>query len=342
MKIILLFTALAIVFTGNAQSLTQANEPTIGEEVTMYVCDTIDPYAANQGTGVSWDYSMIVRLTGQTRVVGAYNPNASTNGALFPTSTFTLSAGTELTSFCTSTSTERMQQGFVFNGPNLGEVIAIFDVDELKLMDYPFSNGSTLTDTLQGQITLSLFGVPQTLPIIGIMHASVDGQGTLTLPGPTTFTDVIRYHSIDTTFIPYWFGSIELIRNYYEYYDLANTNIPVFTHRTLVTQGQGATTPMNYETEILSSVDPDLFLAVNDVETIEFDIYPNPATNEIILHGDFSSNAVATIYDQSGRTISSHILSNGNNLNVSSLEAGTYIVYVQTADFIAKKTMIIK
>ena len=343
MKIKLLLIALAITFAGNSQSLTQANEAAIGENVTMYVCDSMDAYAATQGTGVVWDYSTLVGITGQTRIIGIHDPSTSINASSFPTSTFEISAGTLFSSFYTSTATERMSQGFVFNGLLLGEVVAIFNVDEAKVMDYPFSNGSTLVDSFEGQLNYALSGTPQTSAITGNIHTSVDGQGTLILPGSTSFTDVIRYKTIDSTYANVFLvGDIVIIRNQYEYYDLANTNLPVFTHTSLVAQGIGSTTPFSSQTRILSSIEADNFLTINEVKTIEFDVYPNPATNEITLHGDFSSNAVATIYDQSGRIISSHILSNGNNLNVSSLEAGIYIVHVQTAGFIAKKTVIIQ
>ncbi|MDG1148331.1 MAG: T9SS type A sorting domain-containing protein [Crocinitomicaceae bacterium] len=343
MKITLLLTALAITFAGNSQSLTQSNEAIIGESVTMYVCDSMEAYAATQGTGVSWDYSMIVGLAGQTRVIGVDDPSASTNASSFPSSTFTISAGTSLSSFYTSTATERMSQGFVFNEPNLGEVVAIFNIDEAKVMDYPFSNGSTLTDYFEGQLNFSLSGAPQTSAITGTIHASIDGQGTLMLPGSTTFTDVIRYKTIDTTYANIFLvGDIMILRNQYEYYDLANTSLPVFTHSTLVAQGVGSTTPISSQTLILSSVEADNFLTVNETKNIEFEVYPNPATASVTFQGDFSSNATATIYDQNGRVVTYHALSNGTSLDVSLLESGIYIVQLKDTEAISNTTLVIK
>lgn len=330
MKKTLLFAALAIAFAGNSQSLTQANEAAIGSNVTMYVCDSLDAYASTQGTGVTWDYSIVIGQTGQTRVIGVDNASATTNASSFPTSTFAISAGTLLSSYYTSTATERMSQGFVFNEPTLGDVIATFDVDEAKAMDYPFSNGSSFSDDFEGEINFTFQGFPQTSAVTGTIHASIDGQGTLMLPGATTITDVIRYKTVDTTYANVIvLGDIEIIRNQYEYYDIANSSLPVFTHTTLIAQNVGSTTPISAQTMVLSSVEADDFASLNETNSFELSVYPNPATNEITLNGEFTSNAVATIFDQSGRVILSSEVSNGSNLNISSLESGIYIVSIQ-------------
>lgn len=330
MKKTLLFAALTIAFAGNSQSLTQANEAAIGANVTMYVCDSLDAYASTQGAGVTWDYSGVIGLSGQTRVIGVDDPSTTTNAASFPTSTFAISAGTLLSSYYTSTATERMSQGFVFNEPTLGDVVATFDVDEAKAMDYPFSNGSSLVDDFEGEINFTFSGFPQTSAVTGTIHASIDGQGTLMLPGATTISNVIRYKTIDTTYANVVvLGDIEIIRNQYEYYDIANTSLPVFTHTTLIAQNVGSTTPISAQTLVLSSVEADDFVSLNEANSFEFGVYPNPATNEITLNGDFTSNAVATIYDQSGRIVLSSTITSGSNLNISSLESGIYIVSIQ-------------
>ena len=343
MKKTLLFAALSMAFAGNSQSLTQANEPAIGANVTMYVCDSLDAYAATQGAGVTWDYSMLIGLSGQTRVIGVDAPASTTNAASFTSSTFAISAGSLLTSYYTSTATERMSQGFVFNEPTLGDVVATFDVNEAKAMDYPFSNGSSLSDDFAGQIDFVFSGFPQTSAVTGTIYASVDGQGTLMLPGATTLTDVIRYKTIDTTYANVVvLGDIEIIRNQYEYYDILNTSLPVFTHTTLIAQNLGSTTPISAQTLVLSSIVADEFLNVSEVNTFDFEVYPNPATTEITVNGEFSSNAIATIYDQSGRVITTSAVSNGSSLNISSLDAGIYIVSIQDNGAISTTNLVKK
>ncbi|MEJ6776018.1 MAG: T9SS type A sorting domain-containing protein [Crocinitomicaceae bacterium] len=330
MKKTVLFISLMIAFVGKSQSLTQANEAAVGENITMYVCDSIDDYSANQGTGVTWDYSSLIGITGQTRIIGVDNPALTANTLSFPTSTFAISAGSLLASYYTSTSTQRMSQGFVFNEPTLGDVVAKFDMDEARVMDYPFLNGSMLIDDFAGQIDFTLSGLPQTSTLTGTVYASIDGQGTLLLPGSTTITEVIRYKIIDTTYTDIVFlGDIEIIRIQYEYYDITNTSLPIFSHTTLIAQSEGSTTPISTQTLVLSSIETDEFLAVNELNTFKVGVYPNPTGNEIKLNGEFSSNAVATIYDQSARIMISANVSNGSSLNVSSLEAGIYIVKIE-------------
>lgn len=223
-----------------------------------------------------------------------------------------------------------MSQGFVFNEPTLGDIVAKFDMDEAKVMDYPFSNGSMLIDDFAGQINFTLSDIPQISTLIGTVYASVDGQGTLVLPGSTTIADVIRYKIIDTTYANIIIlGDIEIIRIQYEYYDITNTSLPIFSHTTLIAKEGGSTTPISTQTLVLSSIETDEFLAVNELNTFEVCIYPNPIGNEIKLSGDFSSNALATIYDQSARIMISANVSNESSLNISSLEAGIYIVKIQ-------------
>ncbi|MCH2230547.1 MAG: T9SS type A sorting domain-containing protein [Crocinitomicaceae bacterium] len=344
MKKTLLFAALSMAFAGNSQSLTQANEAAIGSNVTMYVCDSIDAYSGTQGMGVTWDYSNVIGLTGQTRVIGVDNPASTTNASSFTSSTFAISAGSLLTSYYTSTSSERISQGFVFNEPTLGDVIAQFDIDEAKTMDYPFSNGDSFTDNFSGQIDYVFQGFPQNSPITGTVHASIDGQGTLLLPNSTSLTDVIRYKTIDTTYATIALvGDIEIIRSQYEYYDILNTSLPVFTHSTIIAQSVGSTNPLSAQTMVLSSVEADNFLSINDIDgAFEFSIYPNPSQDVVTLSGEFSSNAVATILDYSGRVILSETVYNGKHLNITSLDSGMYVVRVNDNNSTVSKKLIKK
>jgi hypothetical protein len=317
-------------FSVSSQSLTQANEASVGENLIMYVCDSIDDYSNNQGTGVTWDYSSLVGIAGQTRVVSIDDPASTVNTSSFPTSTFAISAGSLLASYYTSTSTQRMSQGFVFSEPTLGDVVVKFDTDEAKVMDYPFSNGSMVTDNFEGQLNFTLSGIPQISALTGTVYSSIDGQGTLVLPGLTTIEDVIRYKIIDTTYTDIIIlGGIEIIRIQYEYYDITNTSLPIFSHTTLIAKQTGSSSPISTQTLVLSSIETDEFLAVNKINKLEVSVYPNPTDNEIKLNGNFSPNAIATIYDQSARIMISTNVSNESILNTSSLDTGIYMVKIQ-------------
>jgi hypothetical protein len=330
MKKSILFTVLMASFSVSSQSLTQANEASVGENLIMYVCDSIDDYSNNQGTGVTWDYSNLVGIAGQTRVVSIDDPASTVNTSSFPTSTFAISAGSLLASYYTSTSTQRMSQGFVFSEPTLGDVVVKFDTDEAKVMDYPFSNGSMVTDNFEGQLNFTLSGIPQISALTGTVYSSIDGQGTLVLPGLTTIADVIRYKIIDTTYTDIIIlGGIEIIRIQYEYYDITNTSLPIFSHTTLIAKQTGSSSPISTQTLVLSSIETDEFLAVNKINKLEVSVYPNPTDNEIKLNGNFSPNAIATIYDQSAHIMISTNLSNESILNTSSLDTGIYMVKIQ-------------
>lgn len=66
------------------QSLTQANEPAIGQSIQMYVCDTtVGNLASVMGNNVTWDYSNIVSDGGATSLINIVSAAQTTNGAFF-------------------------------------------------------------------------------------------------------------------------------------------------------------------------------------------------------------------------------------------------------------------
>jgi hypothetical protein len=70
-------------------------------------------------------------------------------------------------------------------------------------------------------------------------------------------------------------------------------------------------------------------LSDDDSKSRNHTIYPNPAQDEFTITKPFprnSSNAIVTIYDQSGRLVNSIAIYDGKPINISHLQDGIYIV----------------
>ena len=331
MKKQLLFTALLLSGVSQAQSLTQSNEPIIGDTKLMYVCDTLTPsYSSITGSAVTWDYSQIVGMNGDTKTIEIIDPATTANASSFPTSTKAFNIQGSITNYFNSSPTSRISQGFVYEEPTFGTVLATFDTDEQTTIQYPFAYSNNFSDLFAGQLSFSFNGIPQNPTCTGASYASIDGQGTLLLPNSTTLSSVLRYKIIDTVFTQVVLigpMDIEFIRTQYEYYDVASS-LPVFLHSNVKIQQAGATTPLVEQTIILSSIEPTESLGLKE-KSNSFSVSPNPSEVMVTFKGEFSADASAVIYDQTGRIVSTvSSLANGQTADLSSLNKGIYLVVI--------------
>ena len=342
MKKTLLFAVLSLTFYGNAQ-FTQANEPAISDIETMYLCDS---FAVNldgvTGSGAIWDYTTLGGYPGETRDVEVVNATTTTYASDFPTSATAITVGTNLTSYYSSTASDRSSQGFVFSEASLGDVIAKFSTDDELVATYPFPFGGTSTDGFSGDIEY-LGG--SSAAATGMGHASVDGEGTLNLPNGVSLANVLRYKLIDTSWatitIPFPLGDMEFIRTQYEYYDHTVSNLPVFIHSTIKVQNVGAPAPISEQSLVLSMYEPG-YLSTSSIDEVEFSVYPNPATETVTISGNLGDDAHAVLFDQSGRELISSSVSNGSTINISALENGVYFVRIQDNGLTTTKSIVKK
>lgn len=314
-------------------SLTQANEPEIGASAAMFLCDSnVTDYAAITGNGVTWDYSTILGLPGEMRTIEVIDPVNSPYSADFPTANKAIVLEGFLTNFWLSSATDRRSSGFVFEEPSFGVVKGVFDDDDQLLATYPFALNGYENDLYQGTLSFEFLGIPQSPDATGKSYARIDGEGTLKLNATTTLNNVIRYVLIDTLHASVNIGlplDIELIRTQYEYYT-AQGGLPVFLHSSAVIQQQSAATPLTSFVVVLSSVEPDGFLAVNNKEQVRFNMYPNPANDAVAIQGSFET-ADVVVFDQTGKVVLHQAsFAAGNNVAIDALKTGIYMVQVTT------------
>ena len=317
----LIFSSLA-----NAQSLTQVNEPAIGASATMYVCDSnFSDFSSTTGTGVTWDFSAITGFSGvPTKVLTVVAPPL---GSPYSTSTKSTVIPGFITNYWNSTSTDRTSQGFVFSEATVGDVTVQYGANEEKLMDYPFAVTNTLTDTYSGTLSNTTLTPTGPAACTGSIVSTIDGQGTLILPGAITMLNVLRHKSVETTLATVFSMAVTITRTQYDYYDV-NSGLPVFSHITIDGTALVLDPPIHLNL-VLSSVQPSTLLGVNENVASEFMVYPNPTQGNVTVKGTFSADASLVVLDQAGRTISTlDSLTNGSTIDLSNVEKGIYLVVI--------------
>ncbi len=318
----LLFSSLA-----NAQSLTSTNEPAIGASATMYVCDSnYSDFNSTSGTGVTWDFSAITGFSDVPAKV--LTVSAPAPGSPFTTSTKSTVIPGFISSFWTSSSSDRTSQGFVFTEATLGDVVIQYGTgaNEEKIMDYPFAITSSFTDSYSGTLSNSSLTPMGPVPCSGNIVSTIDGQGTLILPGAISMTNVLRHKIVETTNATVFGQDVTITRTQFDYYDV-NSGLPVFSHCSMhIVSGTNVNSVINL---VLSSVQPSVLVGVNENTATDFMMYPNPTQGSVTLKGDFSSDASLVVLDQAGRNVSSlNTLTNGSTIDLSNVEKGIYLVVI--------------
>lgn len=331
MKNYFLLTTL-ISFSAFAQQVTmlQSNEPTVGSLKTMYVCDPMtNPLANTKGMGVTWDFSNLIS-SNSTKSISIIDPSTSSNSSSYPGATKAFNIQGAITNFFSTSSTERLSHGFVFETSTTGQIIATFDSDKQQVVSYPFAYGNNLIDAFSGSLKFSLNGIPQNTTCTGKSYATIDGQGTLLLPSGNTFNDVIRYKIVDTVFTQIYFPSqidFIVVREQYEYYDLSNDVLPIFMFTYFDMKQVGFPLPIASQSAILSAIQPTNTAAATNLSSTEFKIAPNPTEDWFSLEMKGSVPAKLTISDLSGRIVKTvESFSNGQTVSVADLPKGTYLV----------------
>ena len=336
MRLILVFSFFSLFFsTFLAQSFLSTNAAQVGDNVTLYVCDdTFSNYDADNGSNVTWDFSNITSMDGETTKTLSVESNLNTD---FVNASNVSSIPSFLETYWNSSSSGKSSQGFVYytNDNAVGNFKVKFNLDEEKLIDFPFSLNSSLTDTYNGVFINDAYA-SNGAPCSGTIISKIDAKGTLILPGNNTYSDVLRHKVEETTNstinLPF-FGptAVTVIRKQFDYYDLTTNNLPLFSH-IYISYDAGGVLKDNI-TLVLSTIDPVAEPNTAKIESInssfQINIKPNPSKGSFQLSGDFVGTAKLNIIDPNGREIMSYQdVSSGEVIDVSELFPGLYYVRV--------------
>ena len=144
-------------------------------------------------------------------------------------------------------------------------------------------------------------------------------------------SNVIRVKSIDTAIFneSFFLGDIEVVREQYEYYDVANQNLPIFIHTTMTISQVGGGTPLAANSIVLSKNPTEHFVGLEENKKMSIQVYPNPAINEITVDGIELNQAKISFVNHAGKTVKSISNQIGSTIDVSDLSHGLYIVIIE-------------
>src|SRR5690606_4194018 len=88
---------------------------------------------------------------------------------------------------------------------------------------------------------------------------------------------------------------------------------------------------------------PEILTSSKNPEAIQtLQIYPNPATNNLRISGITTPNSSFVIYDLSGRLIRKGDLRKNDFIDIKSLQAGMYILVLNTENTIGTAKFVVK
>ena len=320
--------------------MTEANDPAIGTTATLYVCDSNTVLYENvTGTGVTWDYSNLLGVQELTKELTVAAVDPGTVDSIFVDATKKYSIGDLLTTYYSTSASGRVSQGNIFSEQSLGSVFVNWDVDNQTLNSYPFALNDELYDTTDGGIISANALVPIDTVANGGSYSTIDGVGTLKLQ-QNDYTNVIRYYITDTLNTVIYnaiFGEqpINLVREWYEYYDYTTSNLPIFV---VVSIKLTSALINNQSTLVLSKDMPNDYIGLAENNIGTFDLYPNPADQVLNINteGDFNYS----VMNVNGEILVKN--ANSKTLDISSFSAGIYFVKLQNAKGVQVKKFVKK
>ncbi len=323
MKKTLLFASVLLTSVSFAQ-FTNADFPTIGTSVNMYVVDTfVTDYANVTGTGVTWDYSTAAGINTAAKTVSVVDPTTVDTQGNFPNADIAVIIPGFITNYLKSTTSALNSEGFTFTEATFGDVTCKFDTDNELMMNYPYAQGNSLIDAISGTAVASL----GSFPLGGSVNTTVDGMGTLKLNAATTLNNVMRYRIEDSISANAGFlGTVIMKRVQYEYYDLASSKLPVFIHANLnvTLQGSVQTTAI-----VMSAYQPDETLNAASAELTGVSVYPNP-TKDVINVSGLDAEATVELVDLSGKSVLKTTANGTQAIALNGIQNGTYIVKISS------------
>lgn len=332
MKIKLLLFLSTPIFCFAQQPITSYYS-TDGANYTVLNSDT-PINQSNSGANVTWDFNQLTAI------------GSSTDTRLTPTVD-------EIVSYPNTTSVSKnvatvqnvITTSLVYT-KNVGNVVSVtaargnnldlnFKTDNATIGSFPMNYNYSFTDAVAGTYVYSTYSGT----FSGTVTTSIDAYGTLTtnVDGVTESYPVTRFKSVQNIVINNGiFTNVGTInQTTYAYYNTAIGESPVFRTNTysfivpLLSINESNTQMEKYSAP----------LSVNkNYLTSQIAIYPNPVENVLNIKNSSSQNIkTISITDLSGRTI---LKTNydGNEINVSSLQKGVYMVTITTSkEIIAQK-----
>ncbi|MCW3077894.1 MAG: C-terminal target protein [Bacteroidetes bacterium] len=315
--------------------LTQAAyEPAIGDTSRNYDLDTTAFTTGLMtnitGSNAVWNYQSLV--TNTAIITSAYvSPSAVSSSTDYPGCTFVQKQG-GLNNFfksVTSPTTQTEFMGLYATG------LSMNFTNTAIVAKYPMAFNTNIVDPFSGSFTFSTTSGNAA----GTSTVTVDGIGTLNLPGGITLTNVLRVKSmqnINLTISGFPFASIK--QKSYDFYH-ASQKYPILNinYTSTALTGQSSTVTAS------ASGNKNYFTVVgikeNSLVDASISIYPNPSTEILYITSASSINPInIEIYSQLGQCI--YRKGFESKIDVSSFASGIYFLVIKSEKGIARKKFI--
>lgn len=307
--------------------------PLPGESFPMSVY--LSSNTGTAGVGVTWNFTSIVP-TG-SEIAAFISPAGTPHASDFPAANLATNDGGTYT-YIQATGSALTRLGTGSGGP------ALPYSDPENLYVFPFTYGVSWSDNFARSYSAGSYTQTET----GTVTALVDGYGTLMLPSGT-HNNVLRIKIFETIHIT------ESIAGFNMETDITNTSYhwvkqswhyPVMVDLTTVRTVDGMTDTYSggaYYNPAVNGL-PD---AVND---FSFGLYPNPASGrqvQLAFNATQSENVNVNIFSATGQLVhhSVHTVAGGFNpvqLDLELLEAGVYVVQLQTGNGSVSKKLVLQ
>lgn len=334
-KIYLSIIVIGFILNANAQlSLTQAfNEPVIGDVYTKLGYDSVGVLPKNTGTGQLWNFSS---LTTNTVVeVSTFTTVASTpNGSNYVGATLAENDGQGGYTYSKATSTQYEIVGI--EDPN----ITLNFTNTAIAAIWPVAMGYINTDNFAGTAASGTM----TGTSIGTITTIASGSGNIMIPGGTVFTNVLQTTTNQRVELSLMFGFITatVVSTDYNYYH-GTQKFPLLTVSYSDITGSFSSTTATVK------INNNVITGINDLNfDATFNIFPNPAKNQVNVKLHNATNAACTIeiVNSIGELAQSINLGNeteiSSNISISNLASGIYIVKTTLGDKVSARKLIVE
>lgn len=326
------------VFSGKAQ-LTQANHaPSATDTYTNNQCDSTNITFGSGGANAVWNYSAVpVRTNISISYAGSSNPTTSA----FPNADVKITSSLANDTYHYKSTANDLS--FYGGGITLSTASAILNYSTPAIFaQYPMSLNSTNTNTIAGT-----FSITSPLSVSGTFTSgsctySVDGTGTLTLPGPSnSYTNVMRVVTTQSMELNTSLATGTLIQISYNYYS-SGIKAPIFTINTgalsvpLLGNFSETMVYINKVAVKTATTAPPtqtyVTIAENASQSIIIQLYPNPANSVVNLVTENAPSAnLVSVFDITGKLIERQQLTEGKvKFNTSDYQSGLYIYSISS------------
>ncbi|MFK7749520.1 MAG: T9SS type A sorting domain-containing protein [Kordia sp.] len=324
MKTKLLLLALFFSIAGFSQTISSYNSDP-GTNFTIVTTPTALDQSPT-GANVFWTFN---NLTPAGTNIDTYAAPTAAQLTTYPgtteVQTITTQGGTPVSS---DFFLKEDGSGNYITGATQGDIVLNYSTTNAFIGLFPLNFGANNSGTAAG--TFSFMGTNGTFT--GTFTATVDAHGTLTMTDPIAndYVAPVTRLRIDQTLsfsIPPIFNNIgTLTQTTYYYYDNNADNIAFrYTDAHLVSAFLG----IDQTTETLER-NTSLTLSRNTVDTSQFQLYPNPASDFITIDSK-ENQAIKTvsIVDVQGRNVFTSTTQT-ERISVANLQQGMYFVTLET------------